>query len=49
MSLYDGLAGVYPEEEQDRHAVQMGDSDYEDDEPDQSVSEAALCSVLETH
>jgi len=48
MSLYGGLAGVYPQEEEDRHDVQMGDSDYEDDESDQSVSEAALCLVLET-
>ncbi|RLM61946.1 hypothetical protein C2845_PM14G17950 [Panicum miliaceum] len=40
MSLYDGLAGVYPEEEEDRHAVQMGDSDYEEDESDQSTCKA---------
>jgi hypothetical protein len=47
MSLYDGeLAGVYPEENEDRHAVQMAESDYEDDESDQSVSVAALLTQL---
>jgi hypothetical protein len=41
----DDLAGVHPEEG-DRHGVRMDDSDYEDDELDQSVSVPARCSVL---
>lgn len=46
MSQYDGgLAGVYPEEEDDRLADLAGDSDYEDDEYVQSVSSPA-CQVL---
>ncbi|CAL5005511.1 unnamed protein product [Urochloa decumbens] len=41
MSLYDSeLTGVRPEEDEDRHAVHMGDSDYEDDESDQSTIKA---------
>ncbi|XP_062192929.1 uncharacterized WD repeat-containing protein C2A9.03-like isoform X2 [Phragmites australis] len=39
MSQYDDeLAGVYPDREEDRHADRMGDSDYDDDEFDQSTS-----------
>lgn len=42
MSQYDGgLAGVYPEEEDDRLADLVEDSDYEDDEYIQSVSSPA--------
>ncbi|XP_044959734.1 uncharacterized WD repeat-containing protein C2A9.03-like [Hordeum vulgare subsp. vulgare] len=44
MSLYDGgLAGVYPEgeEEDDRFADLLGDSDYEDDEYVQSIGKAS--------
>ncbi|XBI09259.1 uncharacterized WD repeat-containing protein C2A9.03 isoform X4 [Aegilops tauschii subsp. strangulata] len=42
MSQYDGgLAGVYPEEEDDRLADLAGDSDYEDDEYVQSISKAS--------
>ena len=44
MSQYGGglaVAGVYPEDEDDRLADLMGDSDYEDDEYIQSVSSPA--------
>jgi hypothetical protein len=41
----DDLAGVHSEEG-DRHGVVMDDSDYEDDELDQSVSVPDRCSVL---
>lgn len=42
MSQYDGgLAGVYPEDEDDRLADLAGDSDYEDDEYIQSTSKTS--------